>query len=90
MWGRDEIEWKDRSWRLRYNSGQVAVDNWGEPGAVLGGGVVFARGLAGSGPGGLRGVLGGAGVGSLLGIVGCMCVKSVLPGKDGKHDDGKL
>ncbi|KAJ5380016.1 uncharacterized protein N7496_002444 [Penicillium cataractarum] len=90
MWGRDEIEWKDRSWRLRYNSGQVAVDNWGEPGAVLGAVVVVSSGLARPAAGNLRGVLGGAGVGSLVGIVGCMCLKSVLPGKDGKHVDGKL
>ncbi|CEO59950.1 hypothetical protein PMG11_04598 [Penicillium brasilianum] len=90
MWGRDEIEWKDRSWRLRYNTGQVAVDNWGEPGAALGAVVVAARGWAGPAPGSWRAVLGGAGVGSLVGIVGCMCMKSLLPAQDGKHVDGKL
>ena len=90
MWGRDEIEWKDRSWRLRYNAGQVAVDNWGESGAAVGVLVVAARGLAGAAPGRWRGFVGGAGVGSLIGIVGCMVARRVLPSRDGKDVDGKL
>lgn len=90
MWGRDEIEWKDRSWRLRYNAGQVAVDNWGESGAAVGVLVVAVRGLAGVAPARWRGVVGGAGVGSLVGIVGCMVARRVLPSRDGKDGDGKL
>jgi hypothetical protein len=86
MWGREEIEWKDRSWRIRYNTGQVAIDNWAEPGAALGVLVVASRGVVGSGSvmgvGGLRGLVGGAGVGSLAGIVGCMAARRVLGVKD--------
>lgn len=90
MWGREEIEWKDRSWRLRFNTGQVAIDTWGEPAAALGVLLVASRGLAGSAPGRWRGFVGGAGVGSLVGVVGCMCVTRLLPSKDGKHVNGEL
>jgi hypothetical protein len=90
MWGREEIEWKDRSWRLRYNTGQVAVDNWGEPAAALGVLVVASRGLAGPAPGSWRGVVGGAGVGSLIGIVGCMCMARLRPSQDAKKGNGEL
>ncbi|KAJ5663482.1 hypothetical protein N7507_004213 [Penicillium longicatenatum] len=43
MWGRENIEWRDRSWRLRYNTGQLAIDNWSEPGAVIGAVAVALR-----------------------------------------------
>ncbi|KAJ5669212.1 hypothetical protein N7462_010282 [Penicillium macrosclerotiorum] len=79
MWGREEIEWQDRSWRLRYNSGQVAVDKWSEPFAAIGAFAVAARGASGSLMGGWRGLVGGAGVGSLAGIVGCMIVTQISP-----------
>lgn len=81
MWGREEIEWKDRSWRLRYNSGQVAIDNWSEPAAALGVLAVASRGLQGQVTGGWRGLVGGAGIGSLVGIVGCMCITRISPSK---------
>lgn len=74
MHGREEIEWKDRSWRLLENRGQVEVDDWTAVGMVLAG-----AGWAGSGMGrGLKGgrwVLGltGAGaLGSIGGMVGYM------------------
>lgn len=28
MWGREAIEWKDRSWRLLESQGQLEVDDW--------------------------------------------------------------
>ncbi|KAK4694664.1 hypothetical protein P7C71_g2951, partial [Lecanoromycetidae sp. Uapishka_2] len=37
MWGREEIEWRDRSWRLLENKGQVEVDTWGVAGMTAGG-----------------------------------------------------
>ena len=37
MWNREEIEWKDRAWRLLENKGQVEVDDWGVGGMALGG-----------------------------------------------------
>lgn len=36
MWGREDIEWQDRSWRLLANHGQVEVDNWILEGAAVG------------------------------------------------------
>ena len=35
MYGREDIEWKDRSWRLLENKGQVEVDNWILLGAAI-------------------------------------------------------
>lgn len=78
MWGRDEIEWKDRSWRLRYNSGQLAIDNWSEPAAVLGALAVALRRQSGAIMGGWRGLVGGAGIGSLVGVVGCMSATHIF------------
>ncbi|KAL5336033.1 hypothetical protein BJX70DRAFT_400972 [Aspergillus crustosus] len=70
MWGREEIEWKDRSWALMRNRGQAEVDDWSQVG-VVGGGVWGA--LTGRRIGlGWRGPVAGAGLGSLLGVVGCM------------------
>ncbi|KAF2963862.1 hypothetical protein GQX73_g9711 [Xylaria multiplex] len=36
MWGREEIEWKDRSWRLMENEGQLETDDWTYGGMVAG------------------------------------------------------
>ncbi|KAJ5523398.1 hypothetical protein N7513_012942 [Penicillium frequentans] len=73
MWGREDIEWSDRSWRLRYNTGQLAIDNWSEPGAIMGALAVALRGPLVAKSGGWRGVAGGAGIGSLVGVIGCIC-----------------
>ncbi|OBT41755.1 hypothetical protein VE00_07992 [Pseudogymnoascus sp. WSF 3629] len=62
MYGREEIEWKDRSWRLLANKGQVEVDTWSGVGTVMG--ALVARGK------GWRGRLGGAGLGNLVGVGG--------------------
>lgn len=68
MRGRDEIEWKDRSWRLLWNRGQVEVDDWWGLGAGLGAAAVLAgKGTRGAGA---RVLIGGVGVGTLLGMVG--------------------
>ncbi|KAJ6148950.1 hypothetical protein N7471_000149 [Penicillium samsonianum] len=82
MWGRDEIEWKDRSWRLRYNSVQLAIDNWSEPAAVIGALTVALQRQSGSMLGGWRELIGGAGIGSLIGVVGCMCATRILPSQN--------
>ncbi|KAJ0415781.1 hypothetical protein BJY00DRAFT_317480 [Aspergillus carlsbadensis] len=78
MWGREEIEWKDRSWRLLNHRGQVAVDDWSQVGGVLGAGLGAARGGLG-----WRGVVGAGGVGSLVGVVGCLGYRFV----QGKEKD---
>ena len=71
MWGREDIEWRDRAWRLLENKGQVEVDDWGVVGMALGGlGLLVRRG-------GARGVswrmgVGGLGMGSSVGVLGYM------------------
>lgn len=70
MRGREEIEWKDRSWRLLENEGQMAVDDWGVGGAVLG--VVVATVRRTTTGLGVRGLVGSASIGNLMGVVGCM------------------
>jgi hypothetical protein len=68
MWGREEIEWKDRSWRLMNHKGQVAVDDWSQVGVVIG----AALGATRVGVLRWRGVIGAGGIGSLVGVVGCL------------------
>lgn len=69
MWGREKVEWQDRSWRLLANEGQVECDDWSIGGSVVGGLGVLARdGLRG---GAVR-VLGGFSLGNLAGVAGYM------------------
>jgi len=74
MWGREEIEWKDRAYRLLYNKGQVEVDKWCLGGTALG--AVWAAVGRGRNPilrvAGWKGVVGGAALGSVAGTVGYM------------------
>jgi hypothetical protein len=81
MWGRQEIEWQDRSWRLLENKGQVECDDWTYPGMAVG-----LAGVLGSGGAamGWRGVVGGMGLGSLGGMVGYMWWRYGVKG--GKFD----
>jgi len=64
MYGREHIEWADRSWRLLENKGQVEVDDWSLGGAVAG---ALATGIRGAG---FLAVTGGTAVGSLVGVGG--------------------
>ena len=64
MWGREEIEWKDRSWRLLENSGQVECDDWTYAG-MLGAGVWALRE-----GGGWTSAIGRVGTGSVVGMMG--------------------
>lgn len=67
MWGREDIEWRDRAWRLLENKGQVEVDDWGLVGTVVGGlGVLARRGV------GWRMAVGGLGMGNTAGVLGYM------------------
>ena len=68
MWGREEIEWRDRAWRLLENKGQVEVDGWGVVGMVVGGAGVLAR----RGGVGWRVGVGGVGMGGTVGVIGYM------------------
>ncbi|KAL8927231.1 MAG: hypothetical protein Q9208_002407 [Pyrenodesmia sp. 3 TL-2023] len=80
MWGREEIEWKDRSWRLLGNQGQNHEDEWSFGGAVLGavGMGIMARRGGGSAVGVpmWKAIVGGAAGGSVLGTVGHVLTSS--------------
>lgn len=71
MWGREDIEWRDRSWRLLQNPGQVEVDDWSVIGTAAGM-AALAVSKSASDVGVPRRILGGAGIGSVAGTVGYM------------------
>ncbi|EXF83119.1 hypothetical protein CFIO01_07015 [Colletotrichum fioriniae PJ7] len=74
MYGREDIEWRDRAWRLMESRSQLEVDDWTYSGAAAGVaalGVARAAGVKGSALG-VRVVAGAAGLGSLAGTVGYM------------------
>lgn len=81
MWGRDEIEWKDRSWRLLANEGQVQCDDFSVAGTAVGALAIAVReqGLKQAGKG-MR-VLGGAAAGNLVGVVGYMAWRYGVKGE---------
>ncbi|KAJ0387747.1 hypothetical protein COL922a_001580 [Colletotrichum nupharicola] len=73
MQGREDIEWRDRAWRLLENPGQLETDDWTYGGAAAGVVALGAWRLAGAkGVGGLRAAAGAAGLGSVAGTVGYM------------------
>ena len=66
MWGRDEIEWKDRSWRLLENRRQNEVDGWSLGALVVGGAGGWFLGMRkGAKLGVGRTMVGGAGLASV-------------------------
>lgn len=70
MWGREDIEWRDRSWRLLENKGQVEVDTWSLIGTGLGPlGLLFTQGGRGVG---WKMFVGSAGLGGTAGVIGYM------------------
>ncbi|KAI9745021.1 MAG: hypothetical protein M1818_001299 [Claussenomyces sp. TS43310] len=71
MYGRQPIEWADRSWRLLENRGQLAVDDWSLAGAAMTL-AVLTTGARRKGPLAWKGTVGGLGLGSLLGTAGYM------------------
>jgi len=85
MWGRDEIEWQDRAWRLLHSKGQCETDVWGGVGMVLGGVAgVLARLPPGGGGGGGGGraytVVAGAAAGGIVGIAAMLGYRGVARG----------
>lgn len=81
MWGKEDIEWKDRSWRLLENQGQMECDDLTYPAMAAGGVLAASRGRAM----GWRGIVGGMGAGSVLGMVGYMGWRYVVHG--GERED---
>ena len=70
MRGREEIEWKDRSWRLLENKSQMAVDDFSVVGTAVGA-LAGARQVVSKQTTQTKifKVAGGAGVGSIVGVV---------------------
>ena len=90
MYGREDIEWQDRAWRLLENKGQVEADNWILSGAAIGAVTVGVAGRSGKLPAELNGkivsaVLGGAGLGLSAGTVGCWDGDMVCMGESGRR-----
>ncbi|GIZ43170.1 hypothetical protein CKM354_000640800 [Cercospora kikuchii] len=85
MWGREDIEWRDRSWRLLENKGQKEVDDWSLVGTVVGA-VGFGTGQ-GTGMARVMRVAGGAGVGSMVGVGGYMVWRYGMNGGKWEDDD---
>lgn len=71
MWGRQDIEWRDRSWRLLENAGQMEVDDWSLVGTALGAAYAVAT-VPASDPSRFIRILGGTGIGSMTGVAGYM------------------
>ncbi|KAF7502558.1 hypothetical protein GJ744_005497 [Endocarpon pusillum] len=72
MWGREEIEWQDRAWRLLEHEGQMSVDDWSLAGMAVG--VALALLAARRGAIVIKNrpmaLVGAAGLGSLAGTEG--------------------
>ncbi|KAF2762949.1 hypothetical protein EJ05DRAFT_471915 [Pseudovirgaria hyperparasitica] len=80
MWDREDIEWKDRSWRLLGNEGEMKTDWWQIGGATLGAAVALGAGKRVNGAKMLKGWekgLGGAGLGSFGGMIGYHTSKNI-------------
>lgn len=73
MYGREEIEWQDRAWRLMEHEGQKEVDDWSLIGMAVGGVASTRLSIANkTGTARFLSMAGGAGIGSLAGVVGYM------------------
>lgn len=70
MWGRDKIEWQDRSWRLMENEGQLETDDWTYAGMAAAACFAIFRGKTGPARLGWQGINGALGIGSLGGLIG--------------------
>ncbi|KAL6714886.1 hypothetical protein ACLMJK_007146 [Lecanora helva] len=84
MQGREDIEWRDRAWRLLENKGQMEVDTWSLVGSGAGAGAAAVWGR-GSGIARIRGVVGGMGLGGTAGVLWYMVWKHGING--GKWQD---
>jgi hypothetical protein len=85
MFGRDDIEWKDRSYRLLANRGQVEVDDWTLIGGTLGAVFAVRRGRASATV--TQKLLAGTGLGTVAGTLGYMSWRYGLNG--GKWPEDK-
>ncbi len=70
MFGRQNIEWEDRSWRLLKNKGQIEVDSWTLIGGTIGAMLSARRGQIALSLS--RRVVSGLGIGTVGGNLGYM------------------
>lgn len=88
MWGAEDVEWQDRSWRLLENEGQVMHDLYADVGAGVGAASGAVSGVASRLPASVmaREVVGRAGLGAVVGFVGCEVVRGyrLLTAKEGE------
>ncbi|KAG6004176.1 hypothetical protein E4U21_001356 [Claviceps maximensis] len=70
MYGREKIEWHDRSWRLLENKGQMEMDDWTYVGMALGVLGAATSETAVKSLGRARAVMGGLGAGGAVGMLG--------------------
>lgn len=82
MWGRERIEWQDRSWRLLHNEGQVLCDDFSVTGTVVGGLATFARERGAATVGKAMRVVGGMGAGNLVGVMAYMVWRYGIKGEE--------
>lgn len=84
MWGRETIEWQDRSWRLLSNPTQNQTDHWSLAGAAIG--AITGYNLAQRQTALLNNlnlntrtmILGGAASGSAIAIISMLAVRALL------------
>lgn len=87
MWGREEIEWQDRSWRLMENRGQLRVDDFTYASIVAAPVVLALR--RGTLAVGWRSLVGAVGLGSVGGMVLYMASRIVSDPNEPKEEKGK-
>ena len=84
----EEIEWKDRTWRLLENEGQVECDKWAVAGSMLGVGALGYAAVKGHFPIAalqnkatpwLR-IVGSAGLGNAAGVIGYLVWRKAVRG----------
>jgi len=78
MRGREDVEWRDRAWRLLENEGQLETDDWTYAGMGLAAGTALATGKVRAM--GWRALVGAMGLGSVGGMVGYMAWRYGLNG----------
>ncbi|KAK6834025.1 ATP release protein [Apiospora arundinis] len=86
MWGREEIEWQDRSWRLLEHKGQLETDDWTYGGMAAGVAAAATRAVR-PGPSWV-GVLGAVSMGSLVGVAARMGYRYGMRGGTFEEDEG--
>ena len=81
MWGREDIEWRDRSWRLLGNKGQNESDEWAVAGMVSGLGIWTGMSVGRmKGLGGWKIAVGSVGTGGTLGLLGYLVYRHGIKG----------